>query len=384
MSTQFATFTTSRKNLLASVARAAKVAPSRSIRDDIKNVRLEVNGHVSVMSTDLELGYVEYVPNEDKTGEAVALVDAKRFTSLLRKIPGDNLSVSINGKLCIDTSGVCYSLDMSGDEFPVVNTLATGDHSLQVDGAELVKGLKSVCFATDVDSTRYALGGVLLDWDGAKLSMAATDSRRLAVADVSATGTEGSWEAVIPQKAVDSILAIADSPQAVLITFTKKEFGGSVTVNGDGWGVKTLIVEGRFPKYRQVVPQIGISDRTEITFDAAEARKALEAVKVVATHESRGCDLYITGSRIAFTCQSSDTGKAVAGLRADCISPCSAYAKAATCIGATFDPDYLLDYLKTAPKAGQVKLSLSDAGSAMRFDCEGAATYVLMPLSRKE
>ena len=42
--------------------------------------------------------------------------------------------------------------------------------------------IRRTAFATDAESTRYALGGLLLEFDDGKITVAATDSRRMAVA----------------------------------------------------------------------------------------------------------------------------------------------------------------------------------------------------------
>src|SRR5205807_3857338 len=49
-----------------------------------------------------------------------------------------------------------------------------------VAAADLRKLIRRTIFATDVDSTRYALGGVLVELTSESITMVGTDGRRLA------------------------------------------------------------------------------------------------------------------------------------------------------------------------------------------------------------
>ena len=49
-----------------------------------------------------------------------------------------------------------------------------------VAAADLKKLIRRTIFATDVESTRYALGGVLVELTAESIAMVGTDGRRLA------------------------------------------------------------------------------------------------------------------------------------------------------------------------------------------------------------
>ena len=66
--------------------------------------------------------------------------------------------------------------------------------------------IRRTVFATDVESTRYALGGILVELKGETATLAATDTRRLAVVrgPCAASGPGGveNPAPVVPSKAV--------------------------------------------------------------------------------------------------------------------------------------------------------------------------------------
>ena len=76
---------------------------------------------------------------------------------------------------------------------------------------ELRDGLKKTSYAISTDETRYVLNGVLFSFKDNKLTLVATDGRRLAMVDIDLEFPR-SHEAdiIVPTKAVDRIAAPTD------------------------------------------------------------------------------------------------------------------------------------------------------------------------------
>ena len=66
------------------------------------------------------------------------------------------------------------------EEFPPLPDFGE-DKSFSLEQAELVNMLKSVAYAQSADETRYILNGVYFNFRDGKLSLVATDGRRLAL-----------------------------------------------------------------------------------------------------------------------------------------------------------------------------------------------------------
>ena len=93
-------------------------------------------------------------------------------------------------------------------DFPPVATFEDTDYFV-VPAASLRTMIRRTIFATDSESTRYALGGIQMELGAEKLTLAATDSRRLAVV-TAASSIVGRPEIpavspVIPSKAMSLI-----------------------------------------------------------------------------------------------------------------------------------------------------------------------------------
>ena len=68
-------------------------------------------------------------------------------------------------------------------EFPPVAEF-DDERFYAIPGKSLRDAIKRTAFATDAESSRYALGGVLLELGKDKVTLAATDTRRLAVFEI--------------------------------------------------------------------------------------------------------------------------------------------------------------------------------------------------------
>jgi DNA polymerase III sliding clamp (beta) subunit (PCNA family) len=118
--------------------------------------------------------------------------------------------------------------------------------------AELTKALSWLSLAVDDRATRYALSGVC--WDGDFL--VATDGRRLQFYRIGECIVENQNAAylsfnIIPTRAIQAVCLLAKlfKDDILSVRFS----GDSFIVHGDCWRFSTRVVEGRFPKWRDIV-----------------------------------------------------------------------------------------------------------------------------------
>ena len=155
--------------------------------------------------------------------------------------------------------------------------------------AILKKLIRRTIFATDLESARYALGGVLVELTGESIAMVGTDGRRLArmVAPAEAeneppapTGTP-----VIPVKALKLIERnLVDDDVLVHLAI---QAGTAVLVRTESAVIYSRLVEGRFPRYQDVFPA---NVEVKIPLEAGPLRLAVEQASIVTSDESRGVD----------------------------------------------------------------------------------------------
>ena len=160
----------------------SSVAPSRSPKPILQNVKLEVeSGSAILMATDLEVGIRYSVDGIEVESPGSAVLPVSRFGSILResrdekfRMESDNQGTIIRGernqfKLPAEDPGT----------FPAVAAFEETEF-YEVPARLFRELIRRTVLATDNESSRYALGGIKLEWESNQLTAIGTDGRRLA------------------------------------------------------------------------------------------------------------------------------------------------------------------------------------------------------------
>ncbi|HUP82069.1 MAG TPA: DNA polymerase III subunit beta, partial [Pirellula sp.] len=146
-----------REKLLGAFQIAAGIAPTRSPKEVLNNIKMEVTeGRVVLMATDLEAGIRLGVENVQVLAPGRALLNVQRVGNILREASDEFLTiVSTENSLDFLGSHSEFHLPRANpDEFPSVVEFA--EESYFELPARLFKELvKRTIFATDNESTRY-------------------------------------------------------------------------------------------------------------------------------------------------------------------------------------------------------------------------------------
>ncbi len=364
-----------RPSLSAAFGIVGGVVPSRTPKDILKNVRLAAEGDsVTLSGTDSEVGirYVISGVEVEKPGET--LLPAQRVMSILRELTEEQVSIEVtDGKVRIASGHSEFRLSPEDPaEFPSV-AVFDQDSYFAVPGSVLREAIRRTLFATDVESTRYALGGVLIEPNEKGLTLAATDSRRLAVVEIPCTknGDPSGGPAngaVIPSKAMNLIeksIAGAEDDE-VFIALRNND----VLVKSGNGTITSRLVEGRFPKYRQVIPA---SSPIAIDMVASPFYTAVRQAQIVTSDESRGVDFTFSEGNLTLQSQAADVGASKIEL------PIPYNGEDLTI---TFDPKYVADFLRILDGETAFTLNLTDSESQAVARVGDGYTYVIMPLSR--
>lgn len=361
-----------RESLLAAFGTAAGVAPSRSPKPILQSVLLDCrDGGATLSATDLEVGVVLAVAGARVDAPGRAMLPAGRFGAILRTSADDEVGVEVDGDTLVVTGGRSRFVLPSEDPdlFPAVPEF-TGETWYTVRAGDLKRALRRTAFATDPESTRYALGGILVEPNLEALDFVATDGRRLAVQRVTpgGPGPEITSKPVIPLRAAKLLdRALDDDDAPVDVSFAGRNAASFRT--GEVL-VSSRLVEGRFPRYQDVFPA---DPGVKVPLEVGAFRMAVEQASVVTSTESRGLDFRFAGGVLAMTAQAADAGKSAVELPVDYDGPP---------LEVTFDGRYLLDALKALDPASGVTAELIDGKSPAVFRSGDGFTYVLMPLTK--
>jgi DNA polymerase III subunit beta len=364
-----------REGLLAAFGMVSPVVPARSPKPILQNVKLVADADEGsiLMGTDLEVGIRHRVIGMKVEQAGSVILPTAQFSSILRTSDDQELSVEVVGDHLI-IRGLRSEFTLPGEDpslYPEVpDFAATGYH--EVAAADLRKLIRRTIFATDVESTRYALGGVLVELSADSITMVGTDGRRLArmVAPAEAKNDAGApaGSPVIPVKALKLIernLDDDDPPVHIAIQGT-----AAVLIRTERAVIYSRLVEGRFPRYQDVFPA---NVEVKIRLEVGPLRLAVEQASIVTSEESRGVDFTFGDGVLKLSSQAADVGSSHVEM------PIAYDGKA---VEITFDPRYLTDALKTLEDTAAINAELIDAKNAAVFKTDDQYTYVVMPLTR--
>jgi DNA polymerase III subunit beta len=365
----------SRNILSGAFQTVSGVVPTRTPKDVLRNVKLIVgDGRGTLVGTDQEVGLRYEVPEVQTDSAGEVLLPTQRVAAILREVQDDRVEIEVASEaLWVRCGRSEFKLSLiDPSEFPDVAAFADKDY-ISIPGKSLKTAIQRTVFAADVESTRYALGGVLLDHKGSELTLAATDSRRLAVSRVPCTvhgsvAGEGS-QPIVPSKAMALIERnITDADQDVQIALHRND----VLVKAGSATVYSRLVEGRFPRYQDVIPREG---KHKIELVAGPFLSAVRQAMIVTNEESRGVDFKFSGDSLTLSSVGADIGTSRVEL------PVS---YGGDDITVTFDPKFVADFVKVFDSSTPITLSINDANAAALFRAEENYQYVVMPLARDD
>ncbi|MDP6379854.1 MAG: DNA polymerase III subunit beta [Phycisphaerae bacterium] len=363
---------------------ASSVAAHRSPKPALACVKIEATAKgFTILATDMEAGIRFGVAGVDVAEPGEALIPADRINAILRELKDDEVTISSEAEAAIietvagGKSGARFKiLGEEPADFPPIPEFKP-DGAFSVDIAVLKTMIGRTLFATARESTRYALNGVLVEVEGAKINMVATDGRRLAMArgQCKPAGKSEKRSAIIPAKAVSlierCIAGDGAADLAVQISLTEKEIMvRSPEVDGKVWEIYSRLVEGHFPKYEDVIPKDKDLDK-HATLGKEEFHAAVRKAALLTTEEARSIKLQFKSEELTLSSQAPEMGEATVRMPA-------AYDGKEIEIG--FNPQFLADALKII-ETEEIIFAFQGPNQPGMISVGKEFIYVVMPVS---
>jgi DNA polymerase-3 subunit beta len=361
-----------RSLLFAAFNVAAAATPGRTPKDILRNVLLSVTKDgVELIATDQEIGVRVIVEGAETTSRGEALLPTAKILSILRELTDESLELEVD-ETAIRIKAANGKFRLASEdprEFPPVPVF-TDVNFFRVAAPVFRQMVRRTEFATDNESTRYALGGLLMEFTGDKLSLVATDSRRLSVTQTICerigTPNEPTKSTVVPAKAMRMLERSTDG-KAEHVDISVHD--NNVTMRCGSVTVYSRLVEGRFPRYRDVIPT---KSAHVIPVSVGPFFSAVRQSQIVTDEENRGVDFMFNDGSMVIRSKAA-VGDSSVDLPIE-------YEGEKLLI--TFDPKYVCDFLKVCGAETLVELHLTDADTAAVFRVDDSYTYVIMPLSQ--
>ncbi len=365
-------FKASQHEVLSHLQTIAGIVEKRHTVPVLANVLIHKQGEQSIWTTsDLEIQMrKQSALSGDEADNYSTTVAVRKLIDILRTIPAEQV-VSLEEKeqkLILKAGKSRFTLQsLPAADFPLVQEASNYSPPIQLPQKELKKLLQQVAFSMAVQDIRHYLNGLLLQIDGKKLALVATDGHRLAYTETQLAQELPKQEIILPRKTVLELLRLlSDQDEAQIeISFASNQ----ARFRLGHLEFISKLVEGKFPDYNRVIPQ-NHPQSLQISRTALQA--ALQRTAIMMSDKFKGVRLNLEPGLLRVSSNNNEQEEAQDELDVDYTGP-------AMEIG--FNVTYLQDVLANTNQ-DMVRFELQDGNSSTLVtvpELDGFK-YVVMPM----
>src|SRR5437763_8188951 len=204
--------TASKDELVSALGVVSRAVSTRTSVQILSGILLEAQGsELRLAATDMELSLRATAPAQLE-GDGAIVLPGKTFADIARLLPGDEVSIEhkpAESVVHITAGSASYTLHTyNPEDFPRLQELDTVQ-TFSVDRESLLETIARVARAASRDESRPVLTGILVQFAGGRLVLAATDSYRLAVKETEIGSSVPDLQAIVPARALQEAARIA-------------------------------------------------------------------------------------------------------------------------------------------------------------------------------
>jgi DNA polymerase-3 subunit beta len=353
------------------------VVASRSTMPILSNVLIEAEeGHISLTTTNLDLGIRCRIKSEVTERGSITL-PVRKLATIVKELPVNEvfLETSEKNQAKITSGGSLFKImGISSEEFPPLPTFENRK-VFELSQDEIVNMLKSVSYAQSTDENRYILNGVYFNFADEKLTLVATDGRRLGLTGLDLeVSEENTGSLILPAKTVAELERLMGKGEKVNIAFNDRQAAFEIGLDeaGDSGLVDHLylvskIVEGNYPNYRQVIPK---ETEHRVKIERELMLECVHRAALVTSDKSNSVKIKVSKNLLEISGQSSEYGESHESM---------AIAYDGPEVQVAFNPQFLMEPLKALNK-DEVFFEFKDELSPGLFKTLDNFICVIMPL----
>lgn len=357
--------------LLPSIQLVSAAVPIRDAKSVLRNVKATFHAdRCTLQATDLELGLRLEIDGTAVKEPGDVLLPAAQTLAIMRETTDEELAFETESNAC-HVRGGASEFELCTEDpahFPDV-PIFTADKYHEIRAGTLRELIRRTLFAVASDANRFALTGVLWELDGDIARLVGSDGRRLAIAQGIAK-PHGDHKAnaqnqIVPAKAMQLLernLRGGDEVVCVNLSANEAIFKTEHTT------IYTRLVEGRFPRYREIMPK---KATTKISLVAGPLLTALRQAAIMADSGDRKVALQFSKQKLTLQASGAESGHSKVELPIDFVGKSAQIA---------FDPKMLTDMLNALPGDAALVLEMADDKTPAAFRCGDNFTYVVVPL----
>jgi DNA polymerase III subunit beta len=291
---------------------------------------------------------------------------ARKLFSILKEVPAAEIEIEVDDRNAASIrcgSSFYKIMGLPEEEFPRFPESGTGK-ALKIEQTVLRDMLKKTAYAVSNDETRYVLNGVFVGLKGDKITVVATDGRRLALMEHDIEIPKGAEaELILPTKAVNELERLLADKGDVKLSIGENQ----IVFELDGTTLASKLIEGTYPNFRQVIPT---ETKERIALERELLLSALHRASILASEKSQSVKLNFAKNTLTITATTPEVGEAKETLSIN-------YKGKEITIA--FNPQYMMDPLRSLD-ADEVFVELTDELSPGVIKVNAPFLYVLMPM----
>ena len=339
-------------DLVEAVSNVSRAVAAKSPLPALDGILLRAKGQqLSLVGYDLEIG-IQTTLDADVREEGEVILTARLLLDIIRRIPGDSISISCDDKLLALIQGGAAQFTIMGmaasdyPELPTVDERA----SLCLKQDVLKSMIDQTLFAIATSDSKPVHTGSLFDLGDNCLTLVSVDGYRLALRR-EAYLSDKEDRFIVPGKTLAEVskLLKEDGEKEVSLSVSYKH----IIFRIDGYQVISRLLEGEFLDYRAAIPKTA---KTVVTVNTRQLMDCIDRASLLISDRLRSpLKLNFSDGKIKISC-STAMGKAYDEV--DCQLEGDG-------VNMGFNSKYLLDALK-ASDCDEVKLQIGGPVSPMR------------------
>ena len=355
-----------RSKFIEGLKKVQNIVAGKGSLQIIQNAMLEASdGKLSLVTTDIDISIKSTVACEVVEAGATTLPVKLLFSTISSCAEGVvELETDFQERARISAGSAAFKLSgMNVADFPALPSTEDA-FAYTLPQATLREMLRKTSYAVSQDETRKTLKGVLMSFKEGKLTMVATDGRRLALVEHEIEfPAAAERDIILPSKVVSELQRSLSGDGEVRITIEKTQ----VAFNLGETQIYSQLLDEIYPNYRQVIPQ-NCSKKIEV--DRKLLLDAIDRASVMMMEESSSTRLTFDSNQLLVSAVAADIGEAKD------IVPIKYNGEK---IEIVFNPSYVKDPLKAIDE-DEVTIELNNGSSPAVIRCSVPFLYVMMPL----
>ena len=353
------------------------VVGARATMPILSNVLIEAEeGHISLTTTNLDLGSRCRI-KADVSEPGGLTLPVRKLATIIRELPQNEIFIetSDNNQAKITSGGSNFKImGISTEEFPPLPSFENR-HVFELSQSEIVSMLKSVSYGQSSDENRYILNGVYFNFADEKLTLVATDGRRLALTALDTEISEDNvGSLILPAKTVAELERLMGKGDKVKIAFNDRQAAFEISIEDssdtglvDHLYLVSKIVEGNYPNYRQVIPK---ETEHRVKIERELMLECVHRAALVTSDKSNSVKLKVSKNLLEISGSSTEYGESHESM---------AIAYDGPEVQVAFNPQFLIEPLKALTK-DEVFFEFKDELSPGLFKTLDNFICVVMPL----